>query len=463
MQDVARSLLLWPARGQLCGGAVRSALVGIVDRRLASSSASNSSAEFSDSDATSAGDSYDVVVVGGGALGMATARQLKLSHPNLDVAVLEKEYDVACHQSGNNSGVIHAGIFYKPGTLKAQLCVRGHQLMLDYCREKNISHRVCGKFIVATEPHQVPILDDIYGRGLANGAKDIQLVGPKDIQKIEPKVQGLKAIWSPHTGIVSFREVTKSYAKDFVASGGRVHTGFKVAAVANSGDNNDLTVKSDTNEEVRCKRLISCAGLYSDRLAEMTGGSSLPKIVPFRGEYLLLKKTRSNLVSTNIYPVPDPSLPFLGVHFTPRIDGRVILGPNAVLAFAREGYKCMDINIVELVEALNYPGLQKMVAKYFMAGVQELYKGFVLSAQVDELRKFVPELQLADIERGPAGVRAQALDLEGNFVDDFVFDTGAGDFAGRALHVRNAPSPAATSSLAIAEVIVEKASEQFRL
>lgn len=195
----------------------------------------------------------------------------------------------------------------------------------------------------------------------------------------------------------------------------------------------------------------------------MTGGSSLPKVVPFRGEYLILKETSSDLISTNIYPVPDPSLPFLGVHFTPRIDGRAIIGPNAVLAFAREGYKCTDINIVELVESLSYPGLQKMVAKYFMAGVQELYKGFILSAQVEELRKYVPKLQMSDIERGPAGVRAQALDLDGNFVDDFVFDTGKGDFSGRALHVRNAPSPAATSSLAIAEVIAEKVKELFKL
>ncbi|XP_003742684.1 L-2-hydroxyglutarate dehydrogenase, mitochondrial [Galendromus occidentalis] len=404
---------------------------------------------------------YDVVIVGGGAVGCATARQLKQNHPKLDICLLEKEYDAAFHQSGNNSGVIHAGIYYKPGTLKAQLCVRGHKLMLDYCREKNIAHRVCGKLIIATDSQQLGALDDIFARGQANGAEGLQLLDQKGIREIEPKARGLKAIWSPNTGIVSYREVTKHYVRDFTEIGGKVFYGFRVAAVEKHRD--DLLVKSDSFEEIRCRRLISCAGLYSDRISELTGGSPLPKIVPFRGEYLLLKPHRSDLVSTNIYPVPDPNLPFLGVHFTPRIDGRVILGPNAVLAFAREGYKCTEINVVELVESINYAGLQKMVAKYFMAGVQELYKGFVLSAQIDELKKFIPELELNDVERGPAGVRAQALDIDGEFVDDFVFDTGKGDFKGKALHVRNAPSPAATSSLAIAEVIADKAKHLFSL
>ncbi|XP_055606885.1 L-2-hydroxyglutarate dehydrogenase, mitochondrial [Uranotaenia lowii] len=409
---------------------------------------------------------YDIVVVGGGIVGTASAREILLRHPNLKIAIVEKENKLAFHQSGHNSGVIHAGIYYKPGSLKAKLCVEGLHLSYKYFDEKNIPYKKVGKLIVATNDVEVERLNDLYQRSLANNVPDVQLVDADRIKEIEPYCQGLKAIWSPHTGIVDWGSVTQYYAKDFKEAGGDVYLNFQVSKFEESKDPAyPIVVRSKNNQTVQSKYILTCGGLQSDKVAELTGCSPLPKIVPFRGEYLLLNPDKTYLVKGNIYPVPDPRFPFLGVHFTPRMDGSVWLGPNAVLAFKREGYKWSDINLIELFDALRFPGFIKMALKYVGAGMQEMLKSALIPLQVKELQKFIPEVQDYDVSRGPAGVRAQALDNDGNLVDDFVFDQGKGDnaLAKNILHCRNAPSPGATSSLAIAKMIADKIETQFNI
>ncbi|KAK3609293.1 hypothetical protein CHS0354_038001 [Potamilus streckersoni] len=415
---------------------------------------------------------YDVVIVGGGIVGLATARELILHHPSVTFAVVDKEKEIAQHQSGHNSGVIHAGIYYTPGSLKARMCVEGLQLMYKYCDENNVPYKKCGKLVVAVEPNEVPRLEKLFERGKQNGVKDLKLIGPDKIKEIEPNCVGLKAIHSPHTGIIDYAIVTKSYSKTFQDKGGIVLTNFHVQkfritpeseAGSISGIQYPITVTASRGQEVQCKYVVTCAGLYSDRIAELSGCNREPRIVPFRGDYLLLKPEKSNMVNGNIYPVPDPRFPFLGVHFTPRIDGSVWLGPNAVLALKREGYRLMDFSLKDAVDAISFRGLRKLAWRHFAYGLQEMYKGFYIKAQVKQLKRFVPILQYSDVTRGPAGVRAQALDRNGTLVDDFVFDTGDGDLSRRILHVRNAPSPAATSSLAIAKMVADKVDTTFRL
>ncbi|XP_058970075.2 L-2-hydroxyglutarate dehydrogenase, mitochondrial-like [Pocillopora verrucosa] len=418
--------------------------------------------------------SYDVVVVGGGIVGLATARELIHRHPTLKLAVVEKENELSVHQSGKNSGVIHCGIYYTPGSLKAKLCVEGLDLSYKYCNEKNIPYKKCGKIIVAVEKKELPQLEKLYQRGLENGVKDLKILDSKQIKEVEPYCEGVSAILSPNTGIVDWAEVARSYGEDFKKAGGEIYTGYEVTDFTCSpessrsqekeaGHTHPVTVCGKNVSPLSCRYVVTCGGLYSDRLAEKSGCESDPRIVPFRGEYLKLKDEKSHLVKGNIYPVPDPNFPFLGVHFTPRVDGSVWLGPNAVLAFAREGYKLTDVNVKDLVDALGYRGLRKLMFKYFMFGVGEYYRGIIISAQVKQLQRYVPSLKLEDVERGPAGVRAQAMDREGNLVDDFVFDGGAGDIGSRVLHVRNAPSPGATSSLAIAKMVAEKVQDRFNL
>ncbi|CAH1173469.1 unnamed protein product [Phaedon cochleariae] len=412
---------------------------------------------------------YDVVVVGGGIVGVATAREMKLRNPKLVISIVEKENALAYHQTGNNSGVIHAGIYYKPGSLKAKLCVEGLHLAYKYCDAKNIPYRKVGKLIVASTPSEGKTLLELYERGLQNKVPDLKLIkGQAAIKEIEPLCTGLQAIWSPHTGIVDWGLVTRSYGEDFLQGGGDIYLNFGVRSFQLSEDQDyPVLVVAKSGEVLKAKYVLTCGGLHSDQLAESTGCSRSPRIIPFRGEYLLLNQEKARLINGNIYPVPDPRFPFLGVHFTPRMDGSVLLGPNAVLAFQREGYRWTDVNVSELIDVLSYPGFRKLAWKYASAGLYEMVKSLYVPIQVKELQKFVPSLTADDITKGPAGVRAQALDEHGNLVDDFYFDMNReknGNSVGdRVYHCRNAPSPGATSSLAIARMIAGKFMDEFKL
>lgn len=416
--------------------------------------------------------SYDVAVVGAGIVGLATARELILRHPSLSFILVEKEKELSVHQSGHNSGVIHSGIYYTPGSLKARLCVRGASLAYEYCEKKGLPYRKCGKLIVAVEQEEVPRLKALHERGLKNNVPGLSIVDAKGIREREPYCRGIMALDSPNTGIVDWRMVALRYGADFEEAGGTVVTEYEVndismvkesPAGSTEGMKYPIAVRDTKGNEVRCRYVLTCGGLYSDRLSQISGCSREPRIVPFRGDYLILKPEKHYLVKGNIYPVPDPRFPFLGVHFTPRMDGSVWLGPNAVLAFKREGYKVYDFSARDLADALSFRGLQKLVMRNLTYGMGEMYRGVFIGAQVKNLQKYIPELSLSDVLRGPAGVRAQALDRDGNLVDDFVFDGGVGDVGSRVLHVRNAPSPAATSSLAIAEMIADEVENRFSL
>ncbi|UYV74857.1 L2HGDH [Cordylochernes scorpioides] len=576
---------------------------------------------------------YDVAVVGGGIVGLATAQELITRCPQLRIVLLEKEAKLVAdmsridkgitlqhqsdiflcgmHQSGHNSGVIHAGIYYQPGSMKAKLCVEGMNLLYQYCDTHKIPYKKCGKdvleagdlskslysyaqvrsasvsmelplvnvstcelrsvirfftaknetavnihrnlvsvygegcmsiqmvrrwrswflegrqnvhddersdrpvtatdnaavaavrnvveanrrvtideimirlppgieigcasigtimsdLIVAVTPEETQQIRTLLERGQKNGVRDLKVLSSKEILEYAPYCKGLQAIWSPHTGIIDYGRVCQQYGRHFQHQGGDIRLNFPVAAftpVAESQDStgplHSIRISDSTGlKAVRARSVITAGGLFSDKLAQMSGGSSDPKIIPFRGEYLVLRPNLTHLATTNIYPVPDPRFPFLGVHFTPRMDGSVWLGPNAVLAFKREGYTFKDISLSDLMEFSSYPGLRKLAQKYMYYGLQEMYRGLVPEAQVRQLQRYVPSLSLFDVTEGPAGVRAQALGRDGTLVDDFVFDCG---LEGRVLHVRNAPSPAATSSLAIAKSVVDRAVDTFKL
>ena len=398
---------------------------------------------------------YDIAVVGGGIVGLATARELKVRHPDMSVAGVEKENAFNKHQTGHNSGVIHSGIYYKPGSFKAKLCVEGRKLAWQYCDEKNIPYKQVGKLIVATEASELARLQDLWERGLANGVEGLEMLDAAAIQEREPHCRGIKAIFSPVTGIVDWGRVSNSYGDDAKALGAEFFLDHEVNEITRRAG---VTVLHTKNGDIEARNVITCGGLYSDRLARMTGGGRDPKIVPFRGDYLILKPEKAHLVKGNIYPVPDPEFPFLGVHFTPRMDGSIWLGPNAVLAFAREGYSFLTINPPELWDALTYPGFVKMATKYWKMGAGEMYRDVVRGAYVRALQRYIPELQPEDCLTGPSGVRAQAMASDGSMVDDFVFEGSEG-----IVHVRNAPSPAATSSLAIGKHIVDDAERRFGL
>ncbi|EDL36602.1 L-2-hydroxyglutarate dehydrogenase, partial [Mus musculus] len=416
--------------------------------------------------------SFDIVIVGGGIVGLASARTLILKHPGLSIGVVEKEKDLALHQTGHNSGVIHSGIYYKPESLKAKLCVEGAALIYEYCNLKGIPYRQCGKLIVAVEQEEIPRLQALYERGLQNGVEGLRLIQQEDIKKKEPYCRGLMAIDCPYTGIVNYQQVALSFAQDFQEAGGSILRDFEVKGIeiakenssrSKDGMNYPIAVKNSKGKEIRCRYVVTCAGLYSDRISELSGCNPDPQIVPFRGDYLVLKPEKGYLVKGNIYPVPDSRFPFLGVHFTPRLDGTIWLGPNAVLAFKREGYRPFDFDARDVMEVILKSGFINLVFQHFSYGVNEMYKACFLSETVKHLQKFIPEITISDVLRGPAGVRAQALDRDGNLVEDFVFDGGTGEIADRVLHVRNAPSPAATSSLAISRMIAEEAQQRFKL
>jgi L-2-hydroxyglutarate oxidase LhgO len=398
---------------------------------------------------------YDVAVVGGGIIGLATARELTRRYPHLKIAGLEKEPDFNRHQSGRNSGVIHSGIYYKPGSLKARLCIEGRKLAWQYCDAKGIEYKRVGKLIVAIDDAELVRLDELWERGHANGVEGLQMLDASGMREREPHCRGIRAIFSPVTCIVDWARVSRSFADDAKEAGAEFFLDAKVEAITRSGGAIRLRTP---RKDVHAKHVITCGGLFSDRLAKMTGCGIDPKIVPFRGDYLILKPEKTYLVRGNIYPVPDPELPFLGVHFTPRMDGSVWLGPSAVPAFAREGYTLSTIDPLDVLEMAAYPGFLKLATRFWHVGLGEIYRDVVRPAYVEALRRYVPELRVDDCLRGPSGVRAQAMTMDGQIVDDFAFDAADG-----VLHVRNAPSPGATASLAIAQHIVAEAAKRFDL
>lgn len=391
-----------------------------------------------------------VVVVGGGIVGLATAYRLTERQPDLRVTVLDKETAVGQHQTGHNSGVIHRGIYYRPGSLKADLCVRGAAELESFCQGHDIPVLRCGKLIVAVSQGEVPRLEELYRRGAANGVTGLELVGPERMREIEPHAVGVLGLHSPGTAIVDYGRVAEALGDALLARGGEVRVGNAVRAIEERGG--ELVLHTSAGEVV-ADRLVACAGLQSDRLATM-GGVQRPggvRIVPFRGDYFLLQPERADLCSGLIYPVPDPALPFLGVHLTRRADGSVWLGPNAVLAFAREGYRPGTVSVRDLGALLGFSGFWRMGLRHWRVGVNEMWHASRRSSFLAALRRYVPALTAEDLLPGPAGVRAQAVAANGNLVDDFVFAESA-----RQLHVLNAPSPAATSSLAIGTVIADR-------
>jgi L-2-hydroxyglutarate oxidase LhgO len=399
---------------------------------------------------------YDIVIVGGGIVGLATARELLIRRPGQRVAILEKESSIGQHQTGHNSGVIHAGVYYAPGSLKARLCAEGREKTYEYCEQKGIRYEKCGKLIVAIEEEELPRLQNLWERATANGVPGIRMVGPEEIREIEPHSAGIKGIFSPETGIVNWSEVAQAYADDVKALGGEILTNYEVDGIRRKGD--WVLVKTTFDEIIPTKYLITCAGLHSDRVAAMSGADKSPQIVPFRGDYLKLKPEKTYLTKGMIYPVPDPRFPFLGVHFTKRHDGEVWLGPNAVYAFAREGYGKLDVNVRDNIETLMFPGFWKMVSQHWKMGADEMVRDFSKKLFVETCKKYVPEVTEDDCVDGPSGVRAQALGADGSLVDDFIIQT-----SDRIFHVRNAPSPAATSSMAIGRAIADRAEQAFSL
>ena len=387
----------------------------------------------------------DVIIIGAGIVGLATAWKIKSTAPNTSILILEKETGPARHQTGHNSGVIHSGLYYKPGSLKARNCIDGYHQMIQFCREEEIEFDLCGKIVVATEEHELPLLDTLYDRGIENGLKNLKHLSAEELKEHEPHVAGLKGIFVPQTGIIDYKMVAAKLEEKLLASGCEIEYGSPVIKI-NSSDKTQ-TVVTATGEHAT-KLVVNCAGLYSDKIARLTPAKPDLKIIPFRGEYYKLKEGSEHLVNNLIYPVPDPNFPFLGVHFTRMIEGGVEAGPNAVLAFKREGYKKSDVNIGEFLETLAWPGFQKVAMKYWKTGFGEMYRSFSKAAFTKALQKLIPEIKESDLEPGGAGVRAQACDRNGGLLDDFSIQENE-----HFVNVCNAPSPAATSSLAIGTTI----------
>ena len=396
----------------------------------------------------------DVAIVGGGIVGLATAAALSERFPGCRLVVVEKESEIARHQTGHNSGVIHAGIYYRPGSYKAMLCVEGVRLMKAFCDANGIRYETCGKVVVATSDDELPRLQTLYERGTANGVPGLEMIGLERLRELEPHARAVRALHSPSTAIVDYTEVTRAMARALTQRGVSILTGRRVQAITRA----DGGLVLDTNlGEIGAQHLINCAGLYADRVARLMGVQPDVQIIPFRGEYYTLRQGQQ-LVRGLIYPVPDPEFPFLGVHFTKRIQGDTEAGPNAVLPFAREGYRMSNINVAELSRVLGYRGFWAMAAKYWRTGAYEFYRSLSKPAFVRALQKFVPELQASDMVPGGSGVRAQAVSPNGALVDDFKISETP-----NAIHVLNAPSPAATASLAIGRHIADLAGRSFGL
>lgn len=393
---------------------------------------------------------FDVIIAGAGIVGLATAYKLTEKKADLKICIIEKEDSVSKHQTGNNSGVIHSGIYYKPGSLKAVNCRRGYRMLLDFCDENNISYDICGKVIAATNDDEIPRLNNLYQRGLQNGLQGLKELSAEELKEIEPHVNCVKGIKVPETGIIDYRTVSEKLAYLTKEKGVEILFNEKLEYINDKNPHHDLEIATDKGT-YSCKLLITCCGLQSDRVAKLNNKSLNVKIIPFRGEYYTIKKERRYLVKNLIYPVPDPQFPFLGVHFTRMINGKVEAGPNAVFAFKREGYKKTDIDFKDLADSLFWKGFLSVALKYWKVGIGEFYRSYYKPAFVKALQKLLPEIQTDDLEVGGAGIRAQACDISGNLVDDFLFVENE-----KVIHVCNAPSPAATSSLSIGDTIAEK-------
>jgi (S)-2-hydroxyglutarate dehydrogenase len=398
---------------------------------------------------------YDVIIIGGGVVGLGVALEITRRFPRVRLLLLEKEDRVARHQSGHNSGVIHSGVYYKPGSLKARLCVTGAAAMIEFCREQRIGHEVCGKVIVATHADELPRLEELRRRGEANGLAGLRMIGPEELREIEPHARGVQALVVPSTGITNYAVVCEKYAEIISASAGKILT--SAAAVGMRRLATEIVVETRQGA-FSTNAVINCAGLFSDRISRMAGDDPGVMIVPFRGEYYDLVPERASLVRSLIYPVPDPRFPFLGVHFTRRITGKVDAGPNAVLALAREGYRHSDISVRDLASILAFPGFWRMARQHWRNGMDEWHRSLSKAAFVQALQRLLPEVTANDLVPGSSGVRAQALKPDGALVDDFQFVA-----SGKILHVLNVPSPAATASLSIGKSIVDTAAESLGL
>jgi (S)-2-hydroxyglutarate dehydrogenase len=392
---------------------------------------------------------YDIIIIGGGIVGLATALKLKESNPELKIALLEKEGKIASHQTGNNSGVIHAGVYYKPGSQKAINCRNGYRQLLDFCDKEGVKYDLCGKLIVATKKEELPRMENLWERGQQNGLVKMKKIAGDQIKDYEPYATGIAAIHVPYTGIIDYKDVSKKYAEIYTTRyGGEIHLNNKVSKIIV----NNLNVDVVTNQKCFTgKIVINTAGLYSDKVAELSQTKLDVRIIPFRGEYYKLSPEKSHLVNNLIYPVPDPNFPFLGVHFTRLVHGGIEAGPNAVWAFRREGYKKFSFNGPEAFESLAWPGFRKVMIQYWKIGLGEYYRSYNKYAFLKALQRLVPEVGYNDIEPGGAGVRAQACSRNGGLVDDFLIVEDK-----FTLNVLNAPSPAATASLAIGDSLAEK-------
>lgn len=394
-----------------------------------------------------------VTIIGAGIVGLATAHQLQKKYPDINLTILEKENGVSKHQTGNNSGVIHSGIYYKPGSLKATNCRTGYNMLINFCDENDVKYDLCGKIIVATSSSEIPALETIMDKGKQNGLENLKYISEGELGEYEPFVNGMKGIHVPQTGIIDYKEVSEKLKTLIIENGGAIHFNEEVSGISKASEKVEIfTNKSFYSTDY----LISCAGLQSDRIARMTHPQLPIRIVPFRGEYFKLKEDRKHLVNNLIYPVPDPAFPFLGVHFTRMIDGAVECGPNAVFSFKREGYGKLSFDLKDTYSSLSWPGFRKVAMKYWRTGLGEFYRSYSKTAFVKALNKLIPDVTEADLVPGGAGVRAQASDKTGGLVDDFYIVESE-----NIVHVCNAPSPAATSSLSIGQYIVDKISEQI--
>lgn len=396
---------------------------------------------------------YDAIIVGAGIVGLATSLKILEKNPHLKILILEKENTVAQHQTGNNSGVIHSGIYYKPESLKAKNCVRGYNMLLDFCRKNEVPFNICGKVIVATSVNEIHAMQNIFQRGKDNGLTGLKKISSEEIKEIEPHVEAVAGVLVPQTGIIDYTKVSEKYLELIRNYNGEIKFN---SAVKNIVIKNDKCEVVTPDETFSSKMVITCAGLYSDRLAKMTHPNLQLRIIPFRGEYYVLKEEKRNLVNSLIYPIPDPSFPFLGVHFTRMIDGNVECGPNAVLSFKREGYTKTSFNLLDSWETLTWRGFHKVAKMNLMMGLKEYYRSFNKNAFVKALQRMIPEIKKEDLIAGGAGVRAQACDRTGGLADDFCIVEDK-----RVIHICNAPSPAATASLSIGDFIADKVLKNY--